>query len=88
MNKRFEDMQKYMDKRFRFIEALLIVLIGAVIGTNIYSIFRQNKLFAIKEKLMVIDEIQKTEKKIIDILIEQSKKDKSLYKKLKVAGFL
>ncbi len=33
-DKRFEDM----NKRFAFIEILLISLLGVVIGTNIYSI--------------------------------------------------
>ena len=80
-DKRFEDM----NKRFAFIEILLISLLGVVIGTNIYSILKDRRTVMIKER---IKEIEERQERIVKILQEEAKRNKSLMNKLKIAGLI
>ena len=80
-DKRFEDM----NKRFAFIEILLISLLGVVIGTNIYSILKDRRTVMIKER---IKEIEERQERIVKILQEEAKRNKSLMNKLKIDGLI
>ncbi len=80
-DKRFEDM----NKRFAFVEILLISLLGVVIGTNIYSILKDRSTGMIKER---IREIEERQERIVKILQEEAKRNKSLMNKLKIDGLI
>ena len=83
MNKRFEQV----DKRFEFVQNLLVALLVILVGTTIYSVLNKGKEKKTDE-IARINEFIKREEKLEKIINEMVSKDNELRKRLQTSGLL
>lgn len=83
VNKRFEQV----DKRFEFIQHLLVTLIVILVGTTIYSVLGRPKERRTDDTLKIHEVIER-EERLEKIVREMANKDDDLKKKLRTAGLL
>ena len=83
MNKRFEQV----DKRFEFVQNLLVALIVILVGSTIYSVLGKSKEKNIYDNTKIKEFIEREERleKVVNAIVNN---DKDLKRKLQTTGLL